>query len=1195
MAQQYDGSVVINTELDKSGFDKGSERLEAAIKELTAEVQRLGQSMKSSFESYAQAIQTAITSTASMQQTMQSTESTATSTAQAVQETASAVDSMEQAMETTQTSAAKTAQAVNETTQAVQNLNQASEDSVPMTDLGGTATLDTKTLDKDISALQKKVQKVQEMGKGYDAARQSANQLETELKKLGAQKLPADDYKWIGDEIDKVSKKLEQLEDKEAKMKSLGVNPDSMGFKSLQYDIDQARANLGQLINDKEAMEQSGRAFVSGADTAQFKQAEAALSAIKGQLQGIRRQNGLSAISNSLKTVASRALTAAKSLASMAKAGLSTAFRKIGSAVSNMGKSTKSANSGFWGGLKAMMKYGIGVRSLFALLNRLRRVMSESLGSLANYDPAFNSVMSSFIGSLKQLGNAFAGAFAPVLSVVLPILTTLINALSEAVNRIGMMLASLTGKGSFVKATKVQYDYAKASNKAAGSLDDEADAAKEAKKQLMGFDQVNILSEDKDKDKKGADGNGAGGWTEVPVDDTANAWADMLRKAWKEADFTDIGRMVGEKLNEALEKIPWNKIKKTLRKVAKSIATFLNGFLETPKLFTNIGKTIAEGMNSAFEFVDSFVQNFHWDSLGQAIHDAIQGVCDALDWSVIYRTFRGLGSGIGEAINYAIGSRTLWSSAMTTAANAINALAAGIDAFAKSVYWGMIGTDIATGLNAGIQAIDWGGLATMLINSVNGLFSILFSFMVNFDFWGFGNLIGTGLSTAITGINWFDGAYSVGAAITGLLAAFMGFVQGIDWAEVGRSVIDVIAGFFAGFDWGTVGEFISACWIALYDFFSGAVAEINWDEVGEYILQAVCDFFEDFDWSGVCEGVGKAIGTAFMAVVKLGGWLWNKMKEFGKNIIEGGWKGITEKIAGVGRWIKENVFDPFINGFKSAFGIHSPSKEMEPLGGFIISGLLEGITGAWHTVTDFFWGCGEAISNIFDGLSDWWSSIGSWIVAGIGGGIAGAWDGLVTSVTSWCSDLWDSITGFFKIGSPSKLMRDTVGRWIPAGVAEGIDDTAHTAVDSVRDMAKSIADEAEGTQAIMPIEAAFSDGTTGLDNVMTSFADRVASSFASLLSSLDRLVAGSDFRMPAVATGSVTPYSARSGRSGRSVAGGSSLSSQYPDGITKEELRSMLQDLGRKIENISFYISDENLARHVNQGNAVLDRRYKVG
>ena len=54
----------------------------------------------------------------------------------------------------------------------------------------------------------------------------------------------------------------------------------------------------------------------------------------------------------------------------------------------------------------------------------------------------------------------------------------------------------------------------------------------------------------------------------------------MVKDAWADADFTEIGRMFGEKLKEALENIPWDGIKATLRKIAKSIATFLNGFLK---------------------------------------------------------------------------------------------------------------------------------------------------------------------------------------------------------------------------------------------------------------------------------------------------------------------------------------------------------------------------------------------------------------------------------------------------------------------------------------------------------------------------------------------------------------------------------------------------------------------------------------
>ena len=53
--------------------------------------------------------------------------------------------------------------------------------------------------------------------------------------------------------------------------------------------------------------------------------------------------------------------------------------------------------------------------------------------------------------------------------------------------------------------------------------------------------------------------------------------AKLIKDSWKSGDFTELGAMVGNKLNEALERIPWGKIQNTCNKIAKSIATFLNG------------------------------------------------------------------------------------------------------------------------------------------------------------------------------------------------------------------------------------------------------------------------------------------------------------------------------------------------------------------------------------------------------------------------------------------------------------------------------------------------------------------------------------------------------------------------------------------------------------------------------------------
>lgn len=45
----------------------------------------------------------------------------------------------------------------------------------------------------------------------------------------------------------------------------------------------------------------------------------------------------------------------------------------------------------------------------------------------------------------------------------------------------------------------------------------------------------------------------------------------------------------------------------------------------------------------------------------------------------------------------------------------------------------------------------------------------------------------------------------------------------------------------------------------------------------------------------------------------------------------------------IAKWVKDNIFKPIIDAFKTAFGIHSPSTVMAEQGTHIISGLLKGL------------------------------------------------------------------------------------------------------------------------------------------------------------------------------------------------------------------------------------------------------------
>lgn len=125
----------------------------------------------------------------------------------------------------------------------------------------------------------------------------------------------------------------------------------------------------------------------------------------------------------------------------------------------------------------------------------------------------------------------------------------------------------------------------------------------------------------------------------------------------------------------------------------------------------------------------------------------------------------------------------------------------------------------------------------------------------------------------------------------------------------------------------------------------------------EYIGTSIVDFFKGFDWKGLAGDIGEFLGTALKSVVNLAKaigeliadgfsnakeYFQDKIEECGGNIPKGILKGITDALKNIGTWIKKNIFDPFVKGFKDAFGIHSPAKKMKPIGKNIFLGVIDG-------------------------------------------------------------------------------------------------------------------------------------------------------------------------------------------------------------------------------------------------------------
>lgn len=94
----------------------------------------------------------------------------------------------------------------------------------------------------------------------------------------------------------------------------------------------------------------------------------------------------------------------------------------------------------------------------------------------------------------------------------------------------------------------------------------------------------------------------------------------------------------------------------------------------------------------------------------------------------------------------------------------------------------------------------------------------------------------------------------------------------------------------------------------------------------------------------------------------------------------------------------------------------------------------------------------EAIVNgLLDGIAEI-TTVGKDMVEGLWEGIKGQWGKLVENVTSLGKKLVDKVKGFFEIGSPSRLFADEVGKWIPEGIAVGIEANADSVNGAVDDM-----------------------------------------------------------------------------------------------------------------------------------------------
>ena len=177
-------------------------------------------------------------------------------------------------------------------------------------------------------------------------------------------------------------------------------------------------------------------------------------------------------------------------------------------------------------------------------------------------------------------------------------------------------------------------------------------------------------------------------------------------------------------------------------------------------------------------------------------------------------------------------------------------------------------------------------------------------------------------------------------------------------------------------------------------------------------------------------------------------WIDRYIQNAGGNIIQGLFNGIINALVNVGGWIYRNIFQPFIDGFKSAFGIHSPSTVMAKMGGYIVDGLINAIKVMPQKVINIFnslksqitsWGS-EMVSSI--------KKIGSNLISGLWNGIGDKVDWITNKIKGFGNSVIGQIKKIFGVKSPSTVMKQ-IGDYLAQGLAIGVEDNANKPINAI--------------------------------------------------------------------------------------------------------------------------------------------------
>ena len=367
-------------------------------------------------------------------------------------------------------------------------------------------------------------------------------------------------------------------------------------------------------------------------------------------------------------------------------------------------------------------------------------------------------------------------------------------------------------------------------------------------------------------------------------------------------------------------------------------------------------------------------------------------------WAALVEGAKAIWNGLGEFL------ANLWSaisggitSAWTSITSFLSGVWNGISTTATTIFNGIrdfivnVFTVIGALIVAPLQAIQ---------NGINTVFGWILSFITQQM-----NSTNTVWSTVWTAI------YNVVATIFGLISSCISTV-----VNAIRTVIVVFLSFLKG-DW-------QGAWDAIKSFFT-----TTWDGIVAFLTPII-------------NGIKTTIGNVLNAIQSVWASIWNA--------ISGVVSTIWNAISGVVSTCIQNVRNTISTVLNAISGVWtSVWNRVSSFLGNIWHGITSAVSNGIQSVSNTVGRIKSTVLGAVSGAGRWLYDTGRQVIQGLINGIGGAFKWVKDTIGNLGKNLIGWAKGVLGIHSPSRIFRDEVGKWIPAGMAQGIDKASGLVADSI--------------------------------------------------------------------------------------------------------------------------------------------------